>query len=390
MNRRPHCAPVGTDGVQITVPLLLKTSPEQAAILAASLLACNRAAQAAAVWMLANGRPGKYEAQASIYQSLKEEFGVDAQPALRALGKAADIVKKLPKAATAVCVREDGAFPYDRGPMFSFPGGKLSLWTTAGRLKGVAFSCEPAKLPLVESGKHRQSDLRTDRQGRWWLDLVVDLTDPPETEPAGFLGVDLGLANLAVTSTGEVIGDDRLERLRKKRARVRRSLQKRNTHKARRKLARTAGRQARWQRQESHRVAKRVVEAAKAQSLAVAMEDLKGLHAKPGKRTASRELRARLGNWPFALIRAFVSYKAKRAGVKVVLVSPAYTSQTCSRCGHCEEANRLSRDLFRCVACGHESCADLNAARNIAAAAATSEHGGVRKPSRRPVCRKAE
>jgi putative transposase len=353
-------------------------------------MACNRACQAAADWMLANGRAGKYEAQASIYQSLKEEFGVDAQPALRALGKAADIVKMLPKAATTVCVREDGAFPYDRGHMFSFPGGQLSLWATPGRLKGVAFSCEPAKLPLVEKGKHRQSDLRVDRQGRWWLDLVVEVTDPPEAVPVGFLGVDLGLANLAVTSTGEVLGGDDLERVRRRSARVRRSLQKRNTHKARRKLRRMAGRQARWQKQESHRVAKRVVEAAKAQSLGVAMEDLKGLTAKLGERTASREMSTRLGNWPFALIRAFVAYKAKRAGVKVVLVNPAYTSQTCSCCGHCEEANRPSRDLFLCVACGVESCADLNAARNIAAVAAASEHGGVRKPPRRPVCRKVE
>ena len=47
---------------------------------------------------------------------------------------------------------------------------------------------------------------------------------------------------------------------------------------------------------------------------------------------------------------------------------PAYTSQTCSECGHKERANRKSRDDFRCKSCGHAAPADVNAARNISAA----------------------
>jgi putative transposase len=376
--------------VFITVPLLLKTSPAQAATLAASLAACNRVCQVAADWMLANGRPNKFAAQRAIYHDLKQEFGLGAQANIQAIFKAAGSVRKLLPSAVAITVRDEGAFPYTRDLMFSFRGSRLSLWTTSGRLKKIEFSYEPAKRQLVEKGRHRESDLRVDRQGRWWLDLTVEVDVSPQAEAVGFLGVDLGLANLAVASDGEVFGGNDLERLRRRSAKVRRSLDKRGTHKARRKLRRMAGRQARWQKQESHRVAKRVVEAAKAQSLGVALEDLKGLTANLGKRTASREMRARLGNWPFALIRAFVAYKAKRAGVKVVLVNPAYTSQTCSCCGHCEEANRPSRDVFRCVACGHESCADLNAARNIAAAAVASEHAGACKSPRRPVCLAAE
>ena len=49
----------------------------------------------------------------------------------------------------------------------------------------------------------------------------------------------------------------------------------------------------------------------------------------------------------------------------VVRVDPRHTSQTCAGCGHVSPENRKSQAVFRCVSCGHEDHADLNAARNI-------------------------
>ena len=42
-----------------------------------------------------------------------------------------------------------------------------------------------------------------------------------------------------------------------------------------------------------------------------------------------------------------------------------WTSQKCARCGHVAEGNRASQAVFRCLACGHEAHADVNAAINI-------------------------
>jgi transposase len=67
---------------------------------------------------------------------------------------------------------------------------------------------------------------------------------------------------------------------------------------------------------------------------------------------------------------AFIAYKARMAGVRVVCIDPAYTSQTCSRCGHCEKANRKSQARFLCRSCGFSAHADANAACNIARRAA--------------------
>jgi transposase len=72
-----------------------------------------------------------------------------------------------------------------------------------------------------------------------------------------------------------------------------------------------------------------------------------------------------LHSWAFFQLRVFLAYKAALAGVPVVLVNPAYTSQTCSRCGHREKAIRRSQAKFLCVKCGFSAHADLNAAVNI-------------------------
>ncbi|WP_406117807.1 transposase [Streptomyces sp. NBC_00989] len=58
-------------------------------------------------------------------------------------------------------------------------------------------------------------------------------------------------------------------------------------------------------------------------------------------------------------------YKARRAGVPVVYVDPAYTSRTCAECGHIGRANRVSQAWSACRNCGVVAHADRNSSRNI-------------------------
>lgn len=51
-------------------------------------------------------------------------------------------------------------------------------------------------------------------------------------------------------------------------------------------------------------------------------------------------------------------------GIRVSLVNPRYTSQTCSKCGHIDSNSRNSRQ-FKCTKCGYENHADINASINI-------------------------
>ena len=77
----------------------------------------------------------------------------------------------------------------------------------------------------------------------------------------------------------------------------------------------------------------------------------------------------------FAKLQSMLAYKAKRQGLpEPVEVPAAYTSQTCSRCGHKARENRPKKDaegkplqdVFLCVQCGHRANADENASIIIA------------------------
>ena len=62
---------------------------------------------------------------------------------------------------------------------------------------------------------------------------------------------------------------------------------------------------------------------------------------------------------------------------KVTKVDPAYTSQTCSCCGHVAKENRVRQAKFKRVSCGHKENADFNAAKNILKAGTSAVNGNV-------------
>ena len=98
-------------------------------------------------------------------------------------------------------------------------------------------------------------------------------------------------------------------------------------------------------------------------SRGIALEDLTGIRARVRLR---RPQRVTLHSWTFAQLGQYTAYKAALAGVPVVYADPAYTSQTCSACGHISKNNRPDQATFCCTSCGFAEHADVNAARNIA------------------------
>lgn len=73
-----------------------------------------------------------------------------------------------------------------------------------------------------------------------------------------------------------------------------------------------------------------------------------------------------LSSWSYYELQKMIEYKAEREGIKVRYVDPAYTSQTCSKCGHVDKENRPTQAKFKCINCGLELNADHNASINIA------------------------
>ena len=86
----------------------------------------------------------------------------------------------------------------------------------------------------------------------------------------------------------------------------------------------------------------------------------------PNGQSAKRGLNRSLRAASLAGIVSKLEYKTRLTGRnRLILVNPAYTSQTCSKCGHCAKENRESQADFECRQCHARMNADLNAANNI-------------------------
>ena len=131
----------------------------------------------------------------------------------------------------------------------------------------------------------------------------------------------------------------------------------------------------------NHRISKTIVAEAERTGRGIAVEELTGIRARVRLRKPQR---ATVHSWAFARLGQFLAYKARRAGVVVVQVDPAYTSQTCHACGHVDKRNRRSQAVFQCGRCDFVGHADHNAAHNIAARGIVC-WGEVMRPDAAPI-----
>ena len=233
---------------------------------------------------------------------------------------------------------------------------------------------------------------------------------PSKDAPA--IGLDLGVAATIATSDGQLLHKPELsekerrhlERLERKRARqaaakarLKRKTKSNSQKRVGAAIARLEAKQAARRYDWAHKVTTRLVEG----HPIIAIEDLdtKSMTARPepepdpshenawlpngAKAKAGLNQAILESNW--GALRAMLAYKTKAAGTSLILVNPAYTSQTCSACGHVARESRESQAEFRCVACGHAENADVNAAKNILARALGGPGHGPATPGLGPV-----
>ncbi len=320
----------------------------------------------------------KMEAQRLFYREVRERFGLSSQTAILCIHRACEACKR--DKAVRPRFRGDAAITYDVRTM-SFKGvDKVSLLTLDGRVV----------VPMIVTGYQAerlgypkgQCDLVLRKDGKWFLMVTVNVPDDSPIDPVNFIGVDLGIANIATDSDGNTHSGADVEKVRRKHNLQRKRLGRKNTKGSRKKIRRMRDKEARFRRHENHVVSKELVESAKRTGRGIALEDLEGIRARVTARGG--EAKNRLSGWAFAQLGSFVAYKAKLAGVAVEYVNPRNTSRTCAECGHCEKSNRKSQSEFGCKACGHEAHADRNAARNIRALALSKRAIGLgNQPDRR-------
>ena len=366
--------------MKLVVAVRLFPDAAQDAALRDTLTLCNRAANHASALAFQTGVTGKQSLQRLVYGDLKA-LGLSAQPAIHVARKVAGAYaalranirggnlsgansKRRQRALSRpVQFRPGAAQPFDdRCLSWQLDRRTVSIWTVAGRLAGIPFACSAAQLARLREHRRGESDL-VYRDGKWFLHATCEIRVGEPAKPDGFVGVDLGIANIATTSDGIRHAGNHLNRVRHRNRALRRKLQAKGTKSARRLLRKRARKESRFVANTNHRIAKRIVTEAERTGRGIALEDLQGIR---GRVRLRKPQRVTLHSWAFAQLGQFITNKAALAAVAVTHVDPAYTSQQCSACGYTDKKNRPDQATFCCTSCGFAEHADVNAARNIA------------------------
>jgi IS605 OrfB family transposase len=344
----------------LTVQIKLLPTEQQAVSLRKTMetvnAACNRLSELA--WSRKEFR--QFPMHRLFYRQIRREFPLSAQVVIRLNAKVADAYK-LDQAIQRE-FRKHGSVSYDcRILDFQLAASTVSIWTVDGRIKGLPFTCGERQRNLLQFPKG-ESDLIF-RHCQWFLNVSVDVPETGEKEALGWLGIDLGLVNIAADSDGRVYGDAaKVSGIRARRWRQRKRLQRKGTRSAKRVLRRLSGREHRFARHVNHEISKQICTTAKGTGRGIALENLKGIRSRVSARKGQRRI---LHSWAFDDLQQKIAYKCRLAGIPLKKVDPRNTSRTCPACGHVAKANRKTRDLFDCVACGFTGAADHIAARNI-------------------------
>jgi putative transposase len=205
-----------------------------------------------------------------------------------------------------------------------------------------------------------------DSLSHWYASFVVRREIEPAPEVDGAIGIDWGVKTVATTTDPAYdlpyLGHRR--RCAAELAKAQRKMSRRftkgkapsNGYQRAKRVAAKLRQKAANQNKHAGRVwAKAVVD----NHQVIAVEDFKPMFL--AKSTmAAKSADAAIGAAKRELIE-----RGKRAGRTVVLVPPAYTTMTCSRCRERQARLGLDQRTFQCTACGFSAGRDWNAARVI-------------------------
>lgn len=345
-----------------TVKCRLEPTPEQSVALAATLAAFASACNAVLEVANQTGKRRAYDLHPECYRDIKERFALTSNYVVRAIARVAGSFGRGKKPAREF---RPTSLDLDKDLIrYQAYDETVSIASINGRLKGVQLRLGDYQRALLKGQTPTAGTLLHDKcTGKWYVNLII-ASDSPIPSGQTPLGVDLGINRIIATSDGEITSGRRINRTRARLARTKASLQSKKTRKRGntwRALKRLSGKQARFTKDTNHKLSYRLVKKAKDSHSYLVLEDLTGIRQRTNHK--GRRLRKMIGGWSFHQLRMFLSYKAEIAGVPLVMVDPAYTSQTCSQCGL---TGSRRKHLFSCKSCGNVQDAETNAALNIA------------------------
>ena len=212
-------------------------------------------------------------------------------------------------------------------------------------------------------GRVKTCTLHKSRTGKWYVCFSVECEPESLPENPRSVGIDVGLKTFATLSTGEEIANPRffrqeeqaLAKVQRTHAKLADGTRERSHH--RKAVARVHERIAFRRENFTHQESRHMVNAFGI----ICVEDLT-----VNRMVHTHCLAKSMSDAAWSQFFSQLASKAAEAGSQLVKVNPAYTSQTCSNCGH-RQKMPLAERIYQCPCCSLSIDRDLNAAKNIKA-----------------------
>jgi putative transposase len=298
---------------------------------------------------------------------LREGSQVAQQQMLRSYARALDHAYQVKGRGKPVVKHRKRALPSLEYTRRGFRLHDRRLYLPRGVIIPVVWSRE---LPSPPSSVR----LYRDCLGHWYASFVVCRAAKTAPDVSGGIGIDWGITATAITTDPAfdlpyqgyrkrcAVGLAKAQRRMARRRRPRRQAQSAGYRRAKKEGARIQKKAARQNTHAARLWARRVVD----NHQLIAVEDFRP------KFLAKSTMARKAADAAIGAAKRELIDRGLRAGRKVVLVPPAYTTMTCSECGEKQARLGLAERTFQCRDCGYTADRDRNAARAILA---TAERG---------------
>lgn len=356
--------------LSLAVKLQLIADPDDVRAMKETMHAYTKACNFISACVFSSKDMNKRHIHDLYYRKLKAEFSLKAQ-------MAESVIKTVIARYKAIvsnhqqwtkvkfqCYEYDLVYNRD----YSFlKDGRLSVNTLNKRIK-LSYHSEGLENYFNGSWNFGTAKL-VNKHGRMFLHASVtcEKAELPDYFCTNIVGIDRGLRFAAVTydSMGKTVFYSGAQ-IKQKRAhykRIRSSLQRKRTSSSRRRLMAIGHRENRWMRDVNHCIAKALVNS-QPEGTYFVLEDLTNIRG--ATECVCIKQRYYTVSWPYYDLEQKIIYKAKLHDCVTVKTNPAYTSQTCPKCGHVDKNSRNKRThTFKCIRCGYQSNDDRIAAMNL-------------------------
>lgn len=259
-------------------------------------------------------------------------------------------------------------------PRFKSKKNNHCSYNTRNQNGSVRISDRHLRLPkigLVRLRKHRDfngliksATISRTPSGKYYVSILVEQNEKAKLPTnQSQIGIDLGIKEFAITSTGELISnpkyihksEKRLKKLQKDLSRCK--IGSKNREKARLKVAKQHEKISNQRKDFLHKLSKRLIN----ENQVICLETLKVKNM-----LSNHKLAKSISDVSWSEFVRQLEYKSKWYGRNIIKIDAWFpSSQICSNCGHRDGKKALSIREWTCSNCGKHHERDINAAMNI-------------------------